>query len=496
MLRQRHDPTELLNFTGVLQVFQAFSTVFRKQEKQPLMDASMTSSSNPTPSSWRGFPIDQQPDYPDQAHLQSVEGKLSALPPLVFAQEIRDLKQNLASVGTGKGFLLQGGDCAESFDDFSANKIRDTFKVLLQMAVVLTFAGRRPVTKIARMAGQFAKPRSSDFEKVDGLTLPSFRGDIINGAAADADSRIPDPERMLQAYHQSTSTLNLLRAFAQGGFADLHQVHRWNLDFVEASPSKERYLKMSKRIEDALAFMEVCGITAQNSPMLHETQLFTSHEALLLNYEEALSRIDSFTGKCYNCSAHFIWIGERTRQLDHAHVEFFKQIENPVGVKLGAAMKPDDLLRLIDALNPENEAGRLTLITRMGADCLPEVLPALIRAVKAEGRNIVWSSDPMHGNTVKASSGFKTRQFDDILRELNQFFAVHQAEGSYPGGIHLEMTGEHVTECTGGAFNISDADLGTRYLTSCDPRLNADQVLELAYLISDAFNHARPASNQ
>ncbi len=494
MLWPCHEAAKLFVFTGVFYVFQAFFTVFRKQSKYPPMDASMTSSS--IPSSWRKFPIEQQPDYPDQDHLREVESKLSALPPLVFAQEIRDLKQNLANVGSGNGFLLQGGDCAESFTEFSANKIRDTFKVLLQMAIVLTFAGRRPVTKIARMAGQFAKPRSSDFEEINGVTLPSFRGDIINGASADPASRVPDPERMLQAYNQSTSTLNLLRAFAQGGLADLHQVHRWNLDFVDASPSKERYLKMSKRIEDALAFMEVCGITAQNAPMLHETQLFTSHEALLLNYEEALSRIDSFTGKCYNCSAHFVWIGERTRQLDHAHVEFFKQIENPVGVKIGPTTKADDLLPLIDALNPDNEAGRLTLITRMGADRLPAVLPALIRAVKAEGRNIVWSSDPMHGNTVKASSGFKTRQFDDILRELHQFFAVHEAEGSYPGGIHLEMTGEHVTECTGGAYKISDADLGTRYLTSCDPRLNADQVLELAYLIADAFKHAQPEPNQ
>jgi 3-deoxy-7-phosphoheptulonate synthase len=453
-------------------------------------DVNMTSHSSP--SSWRKFPITQQPAYPDQEHLQDVESRLCALPPLVFAQEIRDLKQNLADVAAGKGFVLQAGDCAESFAEFSANKIRDTFKVLLQMAVVLTFGGRRPVTKIARMAGQFAKPRSADFEEINGLSLPSFRGDIINAADADPGARIPDPERMLLAYNQSASTLNLLRAFAQGGLADLHQVHRWNMSFVEASPGKERYLKMSERIEDALGFMEVCGITSQTAPSIRETQLFTSHEALLLNYEEALSRIDSFTGRCYNCSAHFVWIGERTRQLDHAHVEFFKHIENPVGVKIGPATKPDDLLRLIDALNPVNEPGRLTLITRMGADKLPEALPRLIRAVQKEGSNVVWSSDPMHGNTVKSSSGFKTRQFDDILTELNQFFAVHQAEGSYPGGIHLEMTGEHVTECTGGAYKIADSDLATRYLTSCDPRLNADQVLELAYLITDAMKQARP----
>jgi 3-deoxy-7-phosphoheptulonate synthase len=456
------------------------------------MPIDASASSDALPASWRNFPIQQQPVYPDPEHLQRVEKQLNALPPLVFAQEIRDLKLSLAKVSAGGGFLLQGGDCAESFAEFSANKIRDTFKVLLQMAVVLTFAGRRPVTKIARTAGQFAKPRSADYEEVDGVSLPSFRGDIIHAADASPEARVPDPERMLQAYHQSASTLNLLRAFAQGGLADLHQIHRWNLSFIEASPSKERYLKMSKRIEDALAFMEVCGITSETAPSIRETQLFTSHEALLLNYEEALSRTDSFTGKCYNCSAHFVWIGERTRQLDHAHVEFFKQIENPVGVKIGPTIATDELLRLIEALNPDNEAGRLTLITRMGADNLEKALPGLIRAVKKEGFNVVWSSDPMHGNTVKSSSGYKTRQFDNILRELQQFFTVHQAEGTYPGGIHLEMTGEHVTECTGGAYKISDSDLATRYLTSCDPRLNADQVLELAYLIADAFKQADP----
>ena len=360
------------------------------------------------------------------------------------------------------------------------------------MAVVLTFGGRRPVTKIARMAGQFAKPRSADFEDVNGVSLASYRGDIINASDADPAARIADPQRMLRAYNQSASTLNLLRAFAQGGLADLHQVHRWNMSFVEASPCKERYLEMSERIEDALAFMEVCGVTSQTAPSIRETQLFTSHEALLLNYEEALTRIDSFTGKRYNCSAHFVWIGERTRQLDHAHVEFFKQIENPIGVKIGPTIKPDELLRLIDVLNPENEAGRLTLITRMGADKLPQALPGLIRAVQKEGRNVVWSSDPMHGNTVKSSSGYKTRQFDDILSELRRFISIHEAEGSYPGGIHLEMTGEHVTECTGGAYKISDSDLSTRYLTSCDPRLNADQVLELAYLVADALKQAKP----
>ena len=454
-------------------------------------------------SSWRSFPIQQQPVYPDTDSVVAAEAQLRALPPLVFAQEIRNLKSSLGQVAAGKGFLLQGGDCAESFADFSANRIRDTFKVLLQMAVVLTFGGRRPVTKIARMAGQFAKPRSADFETVNDIELPSFRGDIINSAAADAEARIPDPQRMLQAYHQSASTLNLLRAFAQGGLADLHQVHGWNMSFVEASPSMERYQHLSERIEDALAFMEVCGITSETAPSIRETQLYTSHEALLLNYEESLCRIDSFTGKPYNCSAHFVWIGERTRQLDHAHVEFFKHIENPVGVKIGPDTDVDDLLKLIDALNPENEPGRLTLITRMGASRIGDSLPALIRAVQTEGCNLVWwlSSDPMHGNTVRASNGFKTRQFDDILSELRQFFAIHAAENSYPGGIHLEMTGEHVTECTGGAYQISESDLTTRYLTACDPRLNGDQVLELAYLVADALQeikngHLQPDSNR
>ena len=443
-------------------------------------------------SSWRQFPVQQQPTYPDLVKLSEVEKQLRGYPPLVFAQEIRDLKHNLAGISDGKGFLLQGGDCAESFSDFNANSIRDTFKVLLQMAVVLTFGGRRPVTKIARMAGQFAKPRSADLETIKNISLPSYRGDIINGAGFDESSRIPNPNRMLDAYHQSASTLNLLRAFAQGGLADLHQVNGWNMSFAESNPNKLRYLKMSERIEDALSFMEVLGINSQTAPSIRETQLFTSHEALLLNYEEALSRTDSFTGNRYNCGAHFVWIGERTRQLDHAHIEFFKQIDNPVGVKIGPTTKPDDLIRLIDALNPQNQAGRLTLITRMGADVLADKLPRLIQAVQKNGRNVVWSSDPMHGNTVKSDSGYKTRQFDDILRELKQFFAVHRSEGSYPGGIHLEMTGEHVTECTGGTCQILDSDLSKRYLTQCDPRLNGDQVLELAYIIADSLQDSNP----
>ena len=460
------------------------------------MPEAKANSRTSLPTSWRALPIRQQPEYPDEAGLRRVEQRLRALPPLVFAQEIRDLKHQLATVAAGRGFLLQGGDCAESFAEFGADKIHDTFRVLLQMAVVLTFAGRRPVTKIARTAGQFAKPRSSATETVDGVELPSFRGDIINAADPTVEARIPDPERMLQAYYQSASTLNLLRAFAQGGFADLNQVHRWNMSFVAASPSKLRYQELATRIEEALDFMSVCGINSLTAPSIRETQVYTSHEALLLNYEEALSRIDSFTGKCYNCSAHFVWIGERTRQLDHAHVDFFRHIDNPIGVKIGPTIETDELLRLIEALNPDNEPGRLTLITRMGADRLADVLPGLVRAVQREGFELVWSSDPMHGNTLKSSTGYKTRQFDDILRELQHFFEIHQAEGSYPGGIHLEMTGEHVTECTGGAWQISEKDLATRYQTSCDPRLNADQVLELAFLIADALRAAgsRPAA--
>jgi 3-deoxy-7-phosphoheptulonate synthase len=442
------------------------------------------------PTRWRSLPIRQQPQYPDEALLRRVEKNLGQLPPLVFAQEIRDLKHRLAEVAEGRAFLLQGGDCAESFAEFSADKIRDTFRVLLQMAVVLTFAGRRPVTKIARLAGQFAKPRSADFETVEGIELPSYRGDIVNSAGTTLEARTPDPERMLRAYHQSAATLNLLRALSQGGFADLHQVHRWNMSFVAASPSKTRYQELAARIEEALDFMEVCGINSLTAPSIRETQVFTSHEALLLNYEESLSRIDSFTGKCYNCSAHFVWIGERTRQLDHAHVDFFRQIDNPIGVKIGPTIEADELLRLIEALNPDNEPGRLTLITRMGAERLAENLPRLLRAVQREGFRPVWSSDPMHGNTLKSSTGYKTRQFDDILLELRHFFEIHRAEGSYPGGIHLEMTGEQVTECTGGAWQISESDLATRYQTSCDPRLNADQGLELAFQIADALREA------
>lgn len=441
--------------------------------------------------SWREKPIQQQPNYPDPAQLSNVEQQLKMFPPLVFAEEIRALRRQLGQVSQGQGFLLQGGDCAESFADFNAPKIRDTFKVILQMAIVLTFAGSCPVTKVARMAGQYAKPRSSDLETIDGIALPSYRGDIINGPEFTEAARVPDAQRMIQAYHHSAATLNLLRAFAQGGLADLHKVHKWNMSFVAANPLKEKYLQVAEQIQSALKFMEVVGITADTNATIHETQLFTSHEALLLPYEEALTRTDTLTGLPYDCSAHMVWIGERTRQLDHAHVEFMRGIHNPIGVKIGPTTKPDDVIALLDALNPENEPGRMTLITRMGADNLAAALPAIVRKVKSEGRHVVWSSDPMHGNTVKAENGLKTRNFDAIHQELRQFFAVHQAEGTYPGGVHLEMTGEDVTECTGGAYQISEQDLTQRYRTQCDPRLNADQVLELAFLVADSLREAR-----
>ncbi|WP_394189526.1 class II 3-deoxy-7-phosphoheptulonate synthase [Pseudoalteromonas atlantica] len=443
------------------------------------------------PNSWREHPIVQQPQYPDQDALKAVESQLNSAPPLVFAEETRSLFKQLEDVCEGKAFLLQGGDCAESFSDFNAANIRDTFKTLLQMAVVLTYGGKCPVVKIARMAGQYAKPRSADLETIDGVSLPSYRGDIINNFEFTEEARIPDPQRLMTAYHHSAATLNLLRAFAQGGLADLHQVNRWNMGFVAANPLREKYQQLADRIQDALEFMEVCGINSSIAPSLKETSLYTSHEALLLGYEEALTRRDHLSGDWYDCSAHFVWIGERTRQLDHAHIEFFKGIKNPIGVKVGPGMEPDELIRLIDAVNPDNIPGRLTLITRMGADVLPEKLPALVRRVQQEGRKVIWSSDPMHGNTEKATSGYKTRSFDNILREISQFFAVHKSEGSYAGGVHLEMTGQHVTECTGGAYGLSDDDLAQRYRTQCDPRLNADQVLELGFLVADLLKDAR-----
>jgi 3-deoxy-7-phosphoheptulonate synthase len=442
-------------------------------------------------SSWRNKPIKQQPAYPDAKTLKSIEAELGIYPPLVFAGEVRNLKKYLAEVSQGKAFLLQGGDCAESFADFGADNIRDMFKVLMQMAVVLTFAGSCPVVKVGRMAGQFAKPRSSDNETVDGVSLPSYRGDIINSIEFNEAARIPDPSRMLRAYNQSAATLNLLRAFSRGGLADLHEVHRWNLGFVKESALGDRYQHMANRITETLAFMEACGITSVNTPNIHQTALYTSHEALLLNYEEALTRQDSLTGDWYNCSAHMLWIGDRTRDVDGAHVEFLRGVKNPIGVKAGPTMHPDDLLKLCDKLNPENEAGRLNIIVRMGAEKIGAEFPELLRAIKREGRDVVWSIDPMHGNTVKASSSYKTRAFDSILAEVKRFFEIHKAEGTYAGGVHLEMTGKDVTECTGGAQAITEEGLGSRYETQCDPRLNADQALELSFLIADSLKDAR-----
>lgn len=438
-----------------------------------------------TPDSWRNKPILQQPKYKDPNRLKYVEDQIATYPPLVFAEETRQLFRQLEKVCEGKAFLLQGGDCAESFNEFNAPKIRDTFKTMLQMAVVLTFASLTPVVKVARMAGQYAKPRSSDTETIDGMSLPSYRGDMVNSIDFTADAREPDPDRLITAYSRSASTLNLLRAFAQGGLADLNRVNGWNMAFIENNPLGERYQNLARRIQESLLFMKTLGITSENTPVIRETSLYTSHEALLLNYEQALTRVDTLTGDLYDCSAHMLWIGERTRQPDHAHVEFFKGIKNPVGLKIGPSVTPDELIRLIDILNPENKPGRLTLITRMGADKLAQKLPALIRKVSAHGRNVVWSSDPMHGNTTTTANGYKTRNFDAILREIQYFFDIHHAENTHPGGIHLEMTGQSVTECTGGAYQIEESDLVKCYETQCDPRLNADQVLELAFLIAD-----------
>ncbi|NMM44633.1 3-deoxy-7-phosphoheptulonate synthase class II [Rhodospirillaceae bacterium KN72] len=444
-----------------------------------------------SPNSWRGKPILQVPTYPDQDGLHAVEAELAANPPLVFAGEARKLKAALGEVAEGRAFLLQGGDCAESFAEFSANNIRDTFKVLLQMAVVLTFGAACPVVKVGRMAGQFAKPRSADTEKQGDVELPSYRGDIVNGIDFTAADRTPDPTRMLKAYHQAASSLNLLRAFAQGGFADLHQVHQWNLDFVADSAQGERYQALADRLDETLSFMAACGLTSDRVPQIAETDFYTSHEGLLLWYEEALTRRDSITGGWYDCSAHMIWIGDRTRQPDGAHIEFCRGVENPIGMKCGPSTDPDELIRLIDILNPKNEAGRLTLIARMGSDKVHDHLPALVRRVKEEGRKVVWSCDPMHGNVIKAPSGFKTRPFDRILSEVRQFFEVHEAEGTHAGGVHFEMTGKDVTECLGGAQAISDSDLSARYHTHCDPRLNGAQSLELAFLIAEELKAGR-----
>jgi len=441
-------------------------------------------------TSWREKPILQQPTYTDQELLKKVEKKLGVYPPLVFAEEVRSLKKQLADVTDGNSFLLQGGDCAESFSEFNADNIRDFFKVFLQMSVVLTFAGGKPVVKVGRIAGQFAKPRSSDFEDVDGVSLPSYRGDIINSIEFTKDSREPDPYRMLRAYNQSAATQNLIRAFARGGFADLHKVHRWNLDFAQGTTSNKRYEALSDKISQALSFMQACGITAENTPNLNQTVLYSSHEALLLNYEEALTRQDSLSGKWYDCSAHMLWIGDRTRQLDGAHVEFLRGVENPIGVKAGPTTDPKELIQLIDMLNPENESGKMNVIVRMGADKVGDHLPALIREVEKEGKKVLWSCDPMHGNTFKSSTSYKTRDFDKMIKEVTNFLDIHQAEGTHAGGIHLEMTGKDVTECVGGGQQISAEDLKSRYHTHCDPRLNAHQALELAFLIADSLKES------
>ena len=439
-----------------------------------------------SPESWRSLPIEQVPDYNDKTRLAETEAQLAGFPPLVFAGEARKLKRQLARVSEGRGFLLQGGDCAESFAEHSADNIRDFFRVFLQMAVVLTFAGRQPVVKVGRIAGQFAKPRSAPTEVLEGVELASYRGDNINGIEFNAAAREPDPARQIMAYRQSAATLNLLRAFAQGGYANLEHVHRWTLGFLKgSSPAAERYQALADRITEALSFMRACGITPDTAPQLKTTDFYTSHEALLLGFEQSLTRVDSTSGDWYATSGHMLWIGDRTRQAGNAHVEFCRGIKNPIGLKCGPSLGADELLKLIDILNPENEPGRLTLIARFGADKVESSLPPLIRAVEAEGRRVVWSCDPMHGNTIKVSSGYKTRPFERIMSEVRRFMAVHRAEGTHAGGIHVEMTGNNVTECTGGTSALSERDLQDRYHTHCDPRLNADQALELAFLLAE-----------
>ncbi|KCV83651.1 phospho-2-dehydro-3-deoxyheptonate aldolase [Actibacterium atlanticum] len=451
--------------------------------------------SNWQKSDWRTKPRIQMPDYTDMDALHAVEAQLSKYPPLVFAGEARRLKAKLADASRGEAFLLQGGDCAESFSEFSADTIRDTFKVLLQMAVVLTYGAKVPVVKVGRVAGQFAKPRSAPTETVDGVELPSYRGDIINGFDFTPEDRIPDPQRMLQAYTQAAASLNLLRAFSKGGFADIHRVHSWTLGFTEGQEA-QKYRDMAARISDTLDFMSAAGVDGGNSARLSQVDYFTSHEALLLEYEEALTRVDSTTGQMVAGSGHMIWIGDRTRQPDGAHVEFCSGVINPIGLKCGPTTTAEDLKVLLNKLNPENEAGRLTLIARFGAGNVGDHLPRLIKAVQEEGANVVWSCDPMHGNTIKSASGYKTRPFDNVLREVQEFFAIHKAEGTVPGGVHFEMTGKDVTECTGGVRAVKDEDLSDRYHTACDPRLNASQSLELAFLVSEELSDRRHAEQR
>ena len=451
--------------------------------------------SNWQKSDWRSKPRIQMPDYLDPDALGRVESRLSHYPPLVFAGEARTLKKQLGAASRGEAFLLQGGDCAESFEQFSADAIRDTFKVMLQMAMVLTYGAKVPVIKVGRMAGQFAKPRSAPTEVVGDVELPSYRGDIINELDFTAEARIPNPEKMLQAYTQAAATLNLIRAFSTGGYADVHQVHAWTLGFTE-SEKAERYRDMANRITDTLDFMQAAGVTGDTAHSLQSVDFYTSHESLLLEYEEALTRLDSTSGKWLAGSGHMIWIGDRTRQPDGAHVEFAKGVLNPIGFKCGPSITTDDLKQLISILNPENEAGRITLINRFGAGKVGDHLPKLIRAVEEEGFNVVWSCDPMHGNTIKSASGYKTRPFESVLREVQEFFAVHRAEGTIPGGVHFEMTGQDVTECTGGMRAVSDENLSDRYHTACDPRLNASQSLELAFLVAEELSDLREAQAQ
>ena len=448
-----------------------------------------------TPDGWRAKPVSQVPTYPDPAALAAAEDRIGGFPPLVFAGEARRLRAGLAEAAGGRSFLLQGGDCAESFAEFHPDNIRDTFRVLLQMSVVLTFGAACPVIKVGRLAGQFAKPRSADTETIDGVTLPSYRGDSVNSMEFTAAARTPDPERMIQAYNQSAATLNLIRAFAQGGYADLHQVHRWTLGFVEQSAQAERYRDLAERLDQALAFMAACGLTSETTPQIRETEFYTSHEALLPGFEQAMTRVDSTSGDWYDTSAHMLWVGDRTRDPDDAHIEFLRGIANPLGCKAGPTLDPDGLLRIIDILNPDDVAGRMVIITRMGHDQVEARLPPLIRAVEREGRTVVWACDPMHGNTVKSGNGYKTRPFEQIMDEVRRCFAVHRAEGTYLGGIHVELTGQNVTECIGGAQAITEAGLADRYHTHCDPRLNADQSLELAFLIAEMLKKDRDQRN-
>ena len=436
-------------------------------------------------NSWKNYPVKHIPNYKDEKELNMVLSKIKSFPPLVFAGETRHLKEQLADVGDGKAFLLQAGDCAESFAEFNPNNIRDTFKVILQMSLVLTYSASLPVIKVGRIAGQFSKPRTSPTEKKDNKELPSYLGDNINGIEFNEKARKPDPKRLFKAYSQAASTLNLIRAFCHGGFADLQNVHFWNLGSIKKSPQAKKFKELEDKIADALAFMEACGINSEFNRRLKTVNFWTSHEALLLPFEESMTRVDSTTGEYHDTSAHFVWIGDRTRQLEGGHVEFCRGIENPIGIKCGPTTKADEIVKIINAINPKNKKGKITLISRFGHENVEKFLPKLIRTIKKEGANVVWSCDPMHGNTIKSATGYKTRPFNNVLKEVKNVFAVHQSEGSYAGGLHIEMTGQNVTECTGGAQKISDKDLSSRYHTHCDPRLNANQALELAFLISD-----------